>query len=393
MISRTIASLIRKDSRGYPVVGILGPRQSGKTTLVKHIFPAMNYVNLEDPDQRLYAEQDPRGFLSDHTQGMIIDEFQRVPDLLSYIQTISDMKGTPGQFILTGSQNYLMMEKNTQSLAGRISLFHLFPLSLNELYPDGREMPVLNEIIYKGFFPRLHKEKMDCAGFYRNYTQTYLERDVRQLRNITDLGSFQAFLRLCAGRTGQVVNLSSLGNDLGVNHNTIKSWLHVLEAGYIIHHLTPYFRNYGKQITKSPKIYFYDTGLLCSLLGINSPEMISQHYLKGGIFENFVINEIKKWKYNQGKLFNEYFWRDKLGREIDLLIDEGNNRFVFEIKAGQTLSVDFFSNLDYYGGLDESCPPENRYLVYGGPENQTRSQGVVRSWNKMREIDKAFGIS
>jgi uncharacterized protein len=393
MKKRIISEAIMKDMKGYPVLGILGPRQSGKTTLAKELFPNMLYTNLEDLTQQDFALKDPKGFLERNKNGMIIDEFQRVPNLLSYIQTIVDERNKPGLFVLTGSQNFLMMEKISQSLAGRISLFNLLPFSISELYTDKRKVPDLDRLLFKGFFPRLYSATLDPVRYYQNYVQTYIERDVRQIKNISDLTSFQNFLRLCAGRAGQIVNYSSLSDDVGVSHNTIKAWLNLLQTSYIIHTLPPYFRNYKKQIIKSPKIYFNDTGLLCFLLGIDREESISSHYLRGGIFENLIVNEIFKHGFNFGKRLNLYFWRDKRGKEIDLLLDFQKSRVAIEIKAGKTITGDFFKNLGYYGELDTLCPPANRYIIYGGTDDQERKDAAVRSWLSLLSIDKSFGLN
>lgn len=384
MISRTIAPFILEDAAGYPAVGLLGPRQSGKATLIKSLFPEKRYVNLEDPEERAFALEDPRGFLAERKKGVIIDEFQRVPEILSYIQTITDKEQEPGQFILTGSQNFLMIEQISQTLAGRISLFNLLPLSLEELVQAGIHIPEVHEIMFRGFLPRLYDVTLDTTRYYSNYVKTYLERDVRTLKNITDLNLFRNFILLCAGRTGQIVHYSSLGNDLGISHNTVKAWLTVLETSHIIFQLRPYYKNFKKQIVKSPKFYFCDTGLLCYLLGIQEPGSLVRHFLKGGVFENFVILELLKRYYHRGREGKFYFWRDKGGHEIDLLMDEGaGQRTALEIKAGQTISGNFFSNLSYYGSLDDACVPENRYLIYGGEEHQNRSQAKVRGWREL----------
>ncbi len=390
MIPRALSPIILEDSGHYSVIGLLGPRQSGKTTLARNLFPEKRYLNLEDPEQRAFAADDPRGFLADRGHGIIIDEFQRVPDLLSYIQTITDEEKVAGQFILTGSQNFLMMEQISQSLAGRISIFTLLPLSLAELGGLQREDASLSDVLFHGFFPKLYAEKMDPGRYYQNYVRTYLERDVRLLKNIGDLSLFRDFLLLCAGRTGQIVNYSSIGDDLGISHNTVKSWMTVLETSNLIYRLRPFYKNFSKQIVKSPKIYFCDSGLLCYLLGIENPDSITRHFLKGGIFENFVIGEFLKHRYNRGGEANFYFWRDKSGHEVDLLFEEGLSRKIIEMKAGRTISGDFFKGLDFYGGIDPRCPPENRYVVYGGNENQDRSRGRVRGWKGLADISKDF---
>jgi len=376
MIPRTISEVITRDIAGYPVVAVLGPRQSGKTTLTRALFPQMAYANLEDPATREFAISDPRGFLAQRGAGLIIDEFQRAPDLLSSIQPQVDEIGAPGQFVLTGSQNFLMMERISQSLAGRVGIFSLPPLSMEELagaqsggvaiVRRGMQGQELEQQLLTGFFPRLHAIDLDPARYYANYVQTYLERDVRQVRNVGDLATFQRFLRLVAGRVGQLVNTSSIADDLGTSHNTVKAWLTVLEASYILLPLRPYHQNFNKQIIKSPKVYFQDTGLLCYLLGIEKAEGLQHHYLRGGVFENLVIVEVAKWYANRGR------------------------RSPIEIKAGRTLSGDQFAGLDYYGSLDTGCPPERRYLVNAGTESQNRSRGRVRGWRVLADIESAF---
>ncbi|MFW5995220.1 MAG: ATP-binding protein [Spirochaetia bacterium] len=386
MIPRSIEKVVREDASAYPVVAILGARQAGKTTLARSIFPDHTYANLEDPETRAFAAQDPRGFLSDGSIPMIIDEFQRVPDLLSFIQAIVDKNHIPGQYVLTGSQNVLMSERISRSLAGRVALFTLPALSIVELDAAGLVAEDRDFQIRKGFYPRLYDESMDINRYYRNYMQTYVERDVRTLKNVSDLSTFQDFIRLLAGRVGQVVNLSSLGNDAGVSHNTAKAWIGVLEAGYIVYQLRPYHRNFNKQITKSPKIYFSDSGVLCALLGITSDDALRSHHLIGGIFENFVIGELQKMQLNQGRESRAYFWRDKRGNEVDLLFDEADVRTAIEIKAGRTIASDFFSGLSYYGTLDDRCPPDRRFVVYGGTEEQRRSAGHVVGWRRFPYI-------
>jgi len=392
MIDREISKTILKDAEYYSVVGIIGPRQSGKTTLVRSLFPKMVYANLEDLSQKEFAETDPKMFLDQNRNGMIIDEIQRVPSLLSYIQTIVDESNSPGMYIITGSQNLLLMEQVSQTLAGRISLFTLFPLSLAELYKDSKDIPSIAEVLYRGLYPGIYNRGFDPDRYYRNYIKTYIERDVRQLKHIADLSMFQNFIKLCAGRVGQVVNYSSLGDDVGVSHNTIKSWLSILETSFIIQPLRPYFKNFNKQIIKMPKLYFNDTGLLCSLLGIDKPEKIAHHYLKGGIFENLIVSEFTKYYMNSGQQPSLFFWRDKRGREIDLIIDRSLDRIAIEIKSGSTISAEFFRNLSYYCSLDNTCDSSKSYIIYGSNERQNRSKGKVRSWHSLIDIQKEFSI-
>jgi uncharacterized protein len=385
MISRSIGPVILADSLSYPVIGLLGPRQSGKTTLVKSLFSERAYFNLENPDTREYADSDPRGFLAEGGGRMIIDEFQRVPHLLSYIQTIVDERKEMAQYVLTGSQNFLMMESISQSLAGRIALFTLLPLSLPELTGAGIPVDSRDALIQRGLFPRLYDAGGDAYRYYRNYTQTYLERDVRQVKNITDLALFEQFLRLCAGRVGQILNLSSFADDLGVSHNTVRAWLTVLQTSYVVHLLPPYYRNFNKQIIKSPKLYFTDTGLAAYLLGIDTPRKVPTHYLVGGLFENLVVQEVLKNRTNRGVEPGLFFWRDKRGREVDLILEAPDKRVAVEIKSGQTVSSDFFTGLTHYGSLDDGCPPENRYLLYGGDLRENRSNARVRGWKTLGE--------
>ncbi len=390
MIARHIVSQIRNDAAGFPVVAVLGPRQSGKTTLVKALFPEMVYRNLEIPSTREYAERDPVAFLASSPNGMIVDEFQRVPELLSYIQNEVDTRDEPGRFILTGSQNFLMMERISQSLAGRVALFTLLPLSLGEITDAGLDSGSLNETLYRGFFPRLLGAPIDARRFYDGYVQTYLERDVRTVRDIGDLTRFQRFIRLCAGRVGQIVNLSSISDDLGISHNTVSAWLSVLEASYVIRLIRPYHRNFGKQTVKSPRLYFTDTGLVCALLEIDSPTALETHYLRGAIFENLVAAELAKTQLNAGRRDATCFWRDRRGHEVDFLIDRGNSRFALEAKAGRTITDDWFRGLAYYGELDTECPPDHRFVVHGGTERQARSVGSVVPWRDLPELARRF---
>ncbi|MDO9399443.1 MAG: ATP-binding protein [bacterium] len=385
MIKRDIKNKILKFYKEYPVISLIGPRQSGKTTLIKNLFPNKPYVNLEDVETREFALNDPKGFLSQYDNGLIIDEAQRAPELFSYIQVIVDEKKENGMYILSGSQNFLLMEKISQSLAGRTAIFKLLPFSLSEI---SKEKTFINksidDILHKGLYPRLYDKKMDINFYYSNYIQTYIERDVRQIRNIGNLSKFKNFLNLCASRTGQLLNISSLANDCGVTYHTAIDWLSILEASFIIYLLKPHYKNYNKRVIKMPKIYFYDTGLLCSLLNIIDSKQLKSHYLRGGIFESFVISEFIKDGYNNGLENIAYFWRDKIGNEIDLLLEISNKLIAIEIKSSQTITEDYFKGLKYYNKIsgNESA---NSYVVYGGSEIQKRSYGNVISWKKMTE--------
>jgi len=321
MIQREAEAEIRTLARQFKAVAIVGPRQSGKTTLVRHIFKDKPYVNLENPDLRLYATDDPRGFLSNYPQGAVLDEVQRVPELFSYLQQILDEVKIKGMFILTGSNNFLLQERISQSLSGRVGYLSLLPLSLNEI---NNSQINSNQLIHKGCYPVLYSEEVDPAKWYANYIRTYVERDVRLIKNIADLTTFERFLRLCAGRIGQLLNMSSLAVETGVDTKTIGAWISVLESSFIVFRLQPYHENFNKRIVKMPKLYFYDTGLATALLGIEKAEQLTLNPFRGSLFENMVILELLKKRFNEGKAHNLYFWRDNLGNEVDLIIKHSN---------------------------------------------------------------------
>lgn len=381
MIKRNIAKKILAYYKQYPIISLTGPRQSGKTTLVKKIFPKKPYVNLEDLENREFALSDPKGFLSQYGDGAIIDEVQRVPELMSYLQVAVDEKKKNGLYILTGSQNFLLMENISQSLAGRTAIFNLLPFSLSELFSAKLKFgkTKIDDLLFKGFYPKLFDQKVDAIGYYANYVKTYIERDVRLIKNISNLSVFKRFLNLCAARTGQLLNISSLAEDCGINQKTAQSWLSILEASFVIYFLHPHYKNYGKRVIKMPRIYFYDTGLLCSLLGLTDQKQLKNHYLKGSIFESFVISEFVKYQYNQGMEPNVYFWRNKTGNEIDLLIEAPHKIIPIEIKSGQTISNDYFRGLKYYNNLSRGNS-KNSYVIYGGNLKQQRSEGNVLGW-------------
>jgi predicted AAA+ superfamily ATPase len=385
MIKRIMAVKLKKLASKLPVVSVIGPRQSGKTTLVRNVFADMDYVSLEDLDTREFAISDPRGFLASHNRGVVIDEVQRVPHLFSYIQTAVDSKDKSGQFILTGSQNILLQENLSQTLAGRVAILRLLPLSIEELKNTNYDLNSSEEYLFKGLYPRIYDKKIGPADWYPNYVQTYVERDVRLIKNISDLNAFQRFVRMCAGRTGQCLNLSSLGNDCGITHNTAKSWLSVLEATYLVFLIQPYYRSLNKRLIKMPKLYFYDTGLACSLLGVQSVAQLNTHYLKGSLFESFVISEIVKHRFNRGMEHNCFYWRDKKGNEIDCIIETVDSVLRLEIKAGKTIAEDFFVGLRYWDKLAGKAGG-NAYVVYGGDENQKRTSASVVSWKNITSI-------
>ena len=380
-IPRLLTKELRQSAKEYSVIALLGPRQSGKSTLVKKAFPNKIYVSMEDLDNRESCLKDPRGFLQTHSSGAIIDEVQRVPHLLSYLQTKVDEDKKKGQFILTGSNQFLLEEKLTQSLAGRVSLLRLLPFSLKEL-PSQKKQD-LSQLIFTGFYPQLHTEKIRVSHWQDNYIDSYVNKDVRLIKNISNLNQFNTFLKMLAGRVGQLVNFQSLSNDCGLSQNTAKSWLSLLESGFIVKKLEPYYKNFNKRLIKSPKIFFYDTGLLCRLLSIKSPSEINHHALKGFLFENFIFIELLKHFFNQGEKPPLYFWRDKTGFEIDFLI-EGKILKLIETKAGQTLSSDFFKNINYFKKISKQ--KTKSYLIYSGDKNQIQQKSQVLSWKDIHSL-------
>ena len=375
MIPRTAGEKIIALATGFPAVAVIGPRQSGKTTLVKALFPDKPYVLLEDPDTRRFAEEDPRSFLRQFEEsGVIIDEVQNVPELFSYLQGILD-QSSPGRFILTGSQNFLMMEKISQSLAGRIGIVKLLTLSLHELIQAGIHHNTYEEYLYHGLYPMLYNSQILPADYYASYVQTYLERDLRQLKQIHNLSTFQIFLKMCAFRSGQVVNLTSLGNDCGISHNTAREWLSLLETSCIIFLVRTHHNNYNRRLIQMPKLYFSDPGLVSFLVGIKKKDELSNQPMKGGLFETLIISEFLKFRYNRGLDSNLYYWRDKTGHEIDCIIDQpGDIPIPVEIKAGRTVAGDFFKNIQFWNTLSGQSP-ERSFVVYGGDQDQVRSAG------------------
>lgn len=381
MIQREAEAEIRTLAKQFKAVAIVGPRQSGKTTLVRHIFGDKPYVNLENPDLRRYATDDPRGFLSDYPRGAVLDEVQRVPELFSYLQQILDESEDHGLFILTGSNNFLLQERISQSLSGRVGYLNLLPLALSEI-KDTRS--TVNELMYKGGYPVLHSEVAEPAKWYPNYIRTYVERDVRLIKNISDLDTFERFLRLCAGRIGQLLNMSSLAVETGVDVKTIGAWLSVLETSFVLFRLQPYHQNYNKRIVKMPKLYFYDTGLAISLLGIENSAQLALNPFRGSLFENMIIVELLKKRYNAGKSHQLFFWRDNVGNEVDLLINKGNSLLPVEIKSGQTVTDDYFKGLLFWNKITATG---GGYIIYGGELKQNRSNGIkVLSFRDLNEL-------
>jgi len=358
----------------FPIVAITGPRQSGKTTFARALCPGYTYVNLEIPDERQFAREDPKGFLNTYKDGAIIDEVQYVPELFSYLQATTDQRKNNGEYLLTGSQNFLLSHHIAQSLAGRVALFTLLPFSFTELNASVFKPDSWTEYLFKGGYPRIYEQNIDPIDFYPNYLQTYIERDVRQLLNVRDLATFQRFIQLLAGRIGQLLNQNNLANELGLSNKTIESWISVLEASFIVYRLQPYHQIFNKRLIKTPKLYFYDTGLASYLLGIRKTTDIQIHFAQGALFENLVINEFLKDGLNRGERLQCYFWRDSLQHEVDLIIDKGLERSVYEIKISQTIHADFFKNLHYYKELDNGSKLN---LIYGGSTDQQRSGVAV----------------
>jgi len=364
----------------FKVVAVTGPRQSGKTTLVKSAFPNKPYITLENPDNRQFSVDDPRGFLAQFPEGAIFDEIQRSPLLFSYLQEIIDNSSEPGQFILTGSNNFLLNEQITQSLAGRVGFLNLFPFSLDEIKAYNLSYSE-NDFIINGFYPPVYDQGISVQEWLPNYIRTYIERDVRQIKNVSDLLVFERFMRLIAGRTGQELNYTSLSVEVGVDVKTIQSWLSILVGSFIVFLLPPFHKNFNKTIVKRPKLYFYDTALACSLLGIHKIEHLQTHPLRGALFECLIVSEITKQKNNSGYKDSLYFWRDKTGREIDLIVDKTSSFLPIEIKSGKTIHDEFFKNLRYWLKLTGE---KQGMIVYAGNTNQKRSEGIeVISWEKL----------
>ena len=383
MIPRRAEQTIQKLCQGFPVITVTGPRQSGKTTLVQSMFPDRPYASLENPDILDFATQDPRGFLDAYPDGAVFDEEQRCPELFSYLQERVDQDSRMGRFILTGSQQFGLIGNITQSLAGRTAIVHLMPFTFKERYSrqSAKAMPALDDILYTGLYPPVHDRDLDPRSWYDSYIETYVERDVRQLINVRDLNTFRRFVRLCAGRTGQILNLSDLAADAGITHNTAKSWISVLEASFLIFLLPPHFRNFNKRLIKSPKLYFYDTGLCTRLLAVRNPEQLNTHPLRGALFECLIISEVIKSRRHAGISEPIYYWRDRSGNEIDLLIDRGQTLQPIEIKSGATLNRDFFKGLQKWLNLagDTAKDPT---LIYGGTQSLVRSGIRVIPWPK-----------
>ncbi len=386
MIARDLTEKLHLLATKFPVVSLTGPRQSGKSTLLKFCFSSYQYVSLEDIDIRQMAINDPRGFLMNFGSKTIIDEVQYAPALFSYLQTKVDAENDVGMYILSGSQNFLLMQQITQSLAGRTAILKLAPFSVPELKKASLLPENLNEWLFTGGYPRIYDKKIHPTDFYPSYIQTYVERDVRQLKELTNLSKFIRFLKLCAARTGQLLNITALANECEITVPTANSWMSVLETSYVIYLLKPYYKNYNKRLVKSPKLYFYDTGLASSLLGLDDVSQITTHYLRGELFENMVISEYLKKSYANGKDPQIYFWRDSNQNEVDLLIETKGKLFATEIKSSATLNRNHFNGLNRFrtiSGIEKDAVA----VVYGGDTDLKANEGRYISWKNWGDFN------
>lgn len=367
----------------FPIVAVIGPRQLGKTTLCQMLKTDYTYVNLENISVRSFAKSDPKGFLETYKNGVIIDEIQYVPDLFSYLQVYTDQRQINGEYLITGSQHFLMSQHISQSLAGRVALFNLLPFSIGELKNGQFVYDDWETYLINGSYPRKWNNTIDAFDFYDNYLKTYVERDVRLLKNIMNLDVFQKFIRLLAGRTGQLFNQSSLGNELGIDNKTVNAWMTLLEASFIAFRLPPYHNNFSKKIVKTPKVYFYDTGLLSYLLGVRTLDDLDIHFAKGQLFENFILIELIKKAWHNNTHEKCFFWRDSSGHEVDLLVEDGLKLSAIEVKSSKTIHTDFFKNLKKF---EKIKPDVKSYLVYGGQEFQKRTDGTVIGYTNLHLI-------
>ena len=386
MIPRAATPTLERLAKGFPVIVISGPRQSGKTTLAKTVFSHKTYVSLENPDERAFAQEDPKRFLQRFPDGAVLDEVQRCPELLSWLQGLVDERGIMGDFVLTGSAQFDLMAGVTQSLAGRAARVELLPLSATELAATQQAPADLNSALFQGGYPALYDRKLTPQDWFANYIATYLERDVRQLITVRDLSQFQTFVKMCAARSGQLLNLTSLGADCGVSSVTAKHWLSVLEASYIVTLLQPHHRNFGKRLVKAPKLYFCDVGLAAWLLGIRDVSTLDTHSARGALFETYVVSELTKQRLNAGQPRDLYFWRDSAGNEVDVLIESAHGLQAIEIKSGSTFASDWSRGLKQWNKVagEESLQPS---LVYGGTQSYAREGVQVWGWQDIGKIN------
>jgi uncharacterized protein len=392
LVPRTAATALRELFAGYPAVLVTGPRQSGKTTLCRTTFPELAYANLESPDTRRFALEDPHGFLAQFPDGAILDEVQRVPELPSYLQVTIDERRSNSLFVLTGSQQFAVREQFSQSLAGRCAILRLLPFSLEELHsmPGGRVPRSVDELMVKGFYPRIYDQDLNPTQALGDYIELYLERDLRRLSAVQDLGLFQRFLRLCAGRCGQLLNLNSLASDAGIAHSTATAWMSLLETSYVVFRLPPHFENIGKRLVKSPKLYFFDTGLAAYLLDIFEPSHVTRHPLRGSLFENLVVAEVFKFHWHRNKPLSAAFYRDGSGNEVDLLIRRGHLFSCVEVKAGSTVSPDYFRGLDRFAGVFGERV-SSRAIVYTGEASGPQSGTAIVPYGGLPEYLSSLG--
>lgn len=384
MVDRAASDKLKQLARKFPVVGLLGPRQSGKTTLAKKLFPKKPYVSFENQDMVQLATRDPRNFLAAYKNGAVFDEIQRVPELLSYLQEMVDNHSKKaGLFVVTGSQNLLLLETVSQTLAGRIAFIYLLPFSLSELAATPFSKQSLESYLLKGGYPRLYQQRIAATDYYPNYLLTYVERDVRQIKSISNLGLFQRFLKVCATRVGQQINYSGIGNDCGVDQKTVLSWLGILEAGFVAFRLQPFYNNLGKRLLKMPKLYFYDTGLCCSLLEIENEKQLANHPLRGALFENLMVVELLKGRLNRGLRSNLFYWKDRTGNEIDVLLDQSAGTVPVEIKLSATFHPDFLKGIRYWQKLNPKV--KSNYLVFTGQDAALEKTKIL-NWRSLDEI-------
>jgi len=379
MVKRQLIKVLKKYAKKYPILTLTGPRQSGKTTLLKSLFKEYRYVSLENQDNRQFALQDPNGFLEEYDKFVILDEVQQAPVLFSYIQTKVDEDAIMGQYILSGSQNFYLLENITQSLAGRTIILKLLPFDFSELKQADLLPKDYTESILKGFYPAIYDRNITPDVYYSNYIQTYVERDITTLRNVHNLRQFKDFLSICATRASQLLNINDMARDAGISHTTAKKWLSLLETSYILFLLPPYFNNFSKRIVKSPKLYFYDTGLLSYLLNIKSPTALKKQSLKGHLFENMIVSEYVKQNQHKNLLLDLYFWRDSKGHEIDLIFEDDKGFNAVEIKASTTIKYDFFKNLNYFKSISKDLEI-NETLIYAGLKDTKRNSIQINSW-------------
>jgi len=384
-IERALLDALNAQREKYPILAVTGPRQSGKTTLLQHAFPDYEYVSLENRDIRERAESDPNGFLKKFSSKVILDEAQRAPILFSYLQTKTDADREMGQYILSGSQNFMLLESISQSLAGRVALFRLLPFTFPEMQKYGLLAEGWEEAAFRGFYPGIFDRDIASPVFYNNYIETYIERDVRNLIAVRDLRQFRLFMRRCAANAGQLLNLQTIAADCGISGPTAKAWLSVLESSYIVFLLSPYYRNFNKRITKSPKLFFYDTGVVCNLLEMSSPGDLDNYFQRGSLFENLIIAEMHKQTLHQGNRPAYYFWQDNHGNEVDLMWEHATQVNLLEIKSSSTFHADFLKNMNRFSGQPD-VNLGNRYLIYAGDENFSFKDTSVHNWRQTNAL-------